>query len=107
MLPEFIPFKKAIIFLTGCIEIAAANGLVIPRLRKLTGWLLIIFFILILPANIYAAIHHVNLETATNDGNGLKYLWFRIPLQVFFIAWVYFFVFKNVSLPSKLKTTAD
>ena len=107
MLPDFIPFKKAMIYLTGCIEIAAANGLLIPRLRKLTGWLLIIFFILILPANIHAAIHQVNLETATNDGNGLNYLWFRIPLQLFFIGWVYLFAVKNVRLPASLKATAD
>ena len=107
MLPDFIPFKKAMIYLTGCIEIAAANGLQIPRLRKLTGWLLIIFFILILPANIHAAIHHVNLETGRYDGNGLNYLWFRIPLQIFFIGWVYLFAVKNIRLPSNLKTAAE
>jgi len=65
------------------------------------------FFVLILPANIHAAIHHVNLETATNDGNGLNYLWFRIPLQVFYIAWVYFFAVKNVRLTANLKTATE
>lgn len=97
MLPDFIPFKKGVIYLTGCIEIAAANGLQIPRFRKLTGRLLILFFIMILPANIYAAIHNVNLKTATYDGSGPGYLWFRIPLQVLFIAWIYFFGIKNKS----------
>jgi hypothetical protein len=24
------------------------------------------------------------------DGNGLNYLWFRVPLQILFIVWVYF-----------------
>ena len=33
--------------------------------------------------------NHVNYETGASDGNGMKYLWFRIPLQVFFILWVY------------------
>ncbi len=95
MLPEFIPFKKEVIFLTGVIEIAAAAGLLIPRFRKITAWLLIIFFISILPANIHAAINHVNLRTATFDGSGLNYLWFRVPLQIFFIAWVYYFGIKK------------
>ena len=28
-------------------------------------------------------------QKATVDGNGLNYLWFRIPLQLLFIAWAY------------------
>ena len=95
MLPDFIPFKKEVIYLTGVIEIAAAIGLLIPRYRKLTAWLLIIFFLAILPANINAAINHVNLRTATFDGSGVNYLWFRVPLQIFFIAWVYYFGVKK------------
>jgi uncharacterized membrane protein len=89
MLPDFIPYKIEIIHLTGIIEIAAAIGLFIPSLRILTGWLLIAFFIMILPANIYAAINHIDIQKGTSDGNGLNYLWFRIPLQFLFICWVY------------------
>jgi uncharacterized membrane protein len=54
MLPEFIPFKKEVILLTGLIEIAAAIGLQIPGLQYLTSVMLIIFFLAILPANINA-----------------------------------------------------
>jgi uncharacterized membrane protein len=92
MLPESIPFRKEIIYATGVIELAAAVGILIPRFQRLTGWLLIIFFISILPANIYAAMHRVNLQTASYDGKGLEYLWFRIPLQILYIEWVYYFV---------------
>ena len=91
MLPGFIPFKTGIIWITGFIEVAAAIGLQIPRFQKITAWLLVLFFVLILPANIYAAIHHVNLKTATFDGNGPDYLWFRVPLQLFFTGWIYYF----------------
>lgn len=89
MLPEFIPFKTETVYLTGVIEIIAAIGLFIPNLRVVTAWLLIAFFILILPANIYAAVKHINYQKGTFDGNGLTYLWFRVPLQFFFIVWVY------------------
>jgi uncharacterized membrane protein len=61
----------------------------------LTGWLLILFFILILPANIYAAVRHIDYQKATTEGNGLHYLWFRVPLQLLFIAWAYFFAVKG------------
>lgn len=91
MLPDFVPYKMEVIYATGIIEIAGAIGLLIPRYQKLTAWLLILFFVLILPANINAAIHHVNLKTATYDGSGLNYLWLRVPLQVLFMIWVYYF----------------
>jgi len=91
MIPGIIPFKTAIVYLTGLIEIAAAIGLLILSLRHMTSLLLIIFFIAILPANIHAAIHKVDFQKGTNEGNELKYLWFRIPLQLFFIAWVWYF----------------
>ena len=94
MLPSFVPFKKAVIYLTGVIEVAAAIGLLIPRLQNLTALLLMLFFFLILPANINAAINKIDYQKGTTDGYGLNYLWFRVPLQVFFIAWVYFFAVK-------------
>lgn len=89
MIPEFIPFKKELVYVTAIIEICGAVGLHIPQFKTMTAWLLILFFILILPANIKASIEQLNYQKATFDGNGLRYLWFRIPLQLFFIAWVY------------------
>ncbi|PUV26152.1 DoxX family protein [Sphingobacterium athyrii] len=92
MLPDFIPLKKEMIYLTGLLEVMAAFGLFVPSLSRLTGILLIVFFILILPTNIFASIRHLNYETATYDGKGTGYLWFRIPFQVFLICWTYYFV---------------
>ena len=89
MMPGFVPYKELLVYLTGFIEIIAAIGLLVPGFKIITGWLLMVFFVLLLPANIYAAFKHINYEKATFDGNGLSYLWFRVPLQIFFIAWVY------------------
>lgn len=94
MLPSFIPFKKETIYVTGMLEIAAAIGLLLPGFRIITGWLLLLFFLLILPANIYAALKHINYQTGSFDGSGPHYLWFRVPLQLFFMAWVYFFAIR-------------
>lgn len=90
MLPDVLPGKIALIFLTGLIEAAAALGLLFHSTQTLTGMLLIVFFILILPANIYAAIRRVDFQKATLDGPGPGYLLFRVPLQVLFICWTYF-----------------
>jgi uncharacterized membrane protein len=90
MLPALIPFKTELVYLTGVIEILFAIGLFIPVSSLTIAWLLIAFFILIFPANIYAAIKHIHYQKGTFDGSGLSYLWFRIPLQVTLIAWTYF-----------------
>lgn len=95
MLPDFIPYKTGTVYLTGIIEIAAAIGLFIPGLRVITAWLLIAFFILILPANIYAAVKHIDYQKGTPDGNGLTYLWFRVPLQILFVVWAYLSAIKG------------
>lgn len=91
MIPDFIPYRLEIIYLTGIIEFAAAIGLLIPKFQKTTAWLLIIFLVLILPCNIYAAMNHINFRTGALDGDGTDYLWFRIPMQIFLIGWTYYF----------------
>ncbi|RBL88213.1 DoxX family protein [Chitinophaga flava] len=91
MIPPFIPFRKAWVYITGVAEVLMGIALMIPSQRTLAAYILILFFILILPANIYAAIKHVNLEKGTFDGPGPGYLWYRVPEQLFFVAWVYFF----------------
>jgi uncharacterized membrane protein len=89
MIPSFIPFKTEVVFLTGLLEILLGIGLLIPSLRIYSAWALIIFFIVLLPANINAAIRHIDYQKGTFDGSGLTYLWFRVPLQLIFIAWTY------------------
>ena len=89
MIPDFIPFKTQMVYFTAVIEIFAAIGLQIPKLRVLTAWLLILFFVLLLPANINAAIKHIDFQKGTFEGKGVNYLWFRVPLQILFIVWTY------------------
>ena len=102
MMPDFIPFKKELVYITGIIEICAAIGLVFFRLQLVTAWLLILFFLLILPANINAALKNIDYQTGSNTGHGVAYLWFRVPLQLLFIVWVYFFA---IRLKAKTKVT--
>jgi uncharacterized membrane protein len=94
MLPPLFCAKTQIVLATGIIELLAAIGLLVSSTIQITGILLIIFFVLILPANIYAAIKKVDLEKAAFTGYGINYLWFRIPEQLFFMGWVYFFTLK-------------
>jgi uncharacterized membrane protein len=97
MLPEIIPLKKFWVYATGIFEVIAAIGLLIAKYRVVTGWILIVFFVVMLPANIYAAVKRVDHEKGNHEGKGTSYLWIRIPLQVLFISWVYYFAIANES----------
>jgi len=94
MLPEGMPAKKEMIWITGIIEMLAAIGIIVSSTARTTGMLLIIFFVLILPSNIYAAVRHLDYEKADYTGSGVKYLWFRVPFQLLLIGWVYFFIIR-------------
>jgi len=93
--PPYIPFKKFVVYFTGVLEVVAALGLLLIGTHYYTAISLIPFFIALLPSNVYASQNHINLEKADFTGNGLSYLWFRIPLQLFFIAWIWFFAILN------------
>jgi len=91
MVPGHIPFKMELVYFTGVAEIVLGLALFFPSLRYVAGVILIVLFILLLPANIYAAIKNINYETAAYDGKGIGYLKIRIPMQVLFIVWVLYF----------------
>ena len=95
MLPDIVPYKRTVVYLTGIAEIAFGLGLFFPSLRHLIGIALIAMLVLMLPANIRAALHHINYETGARDGSGPSYLLFRIPLQVVFIGWIWYFAVRG------------
>jgi uncharacterized membrane protein len=88
MMPDFLPSKRELIYLTGICELAAVFGLLWYKTSKLTAVLLIIFFIAILPANIIGSLKQVKLGGMES---GAVYLLFRIPLQILFVIWTYYF----------------
>lgn len=91
MLPAWLPAKNAWVYATGGLELAAAVGLLLPAIRPLAAVCLLVFFVLILPGNIIAARRHLNYQTGSLDGPGPRYLWFRVPLQLLFMGWTWYF----------------
>ncbi len=87
MLPPSLAYRVELIYLTGVLEFLGAIGVWIPRLARLTGLLLIIMLIGILPANIYSALQRVEFG---GHGAGPLYLLVRVPFQLFVIGWTYF-----------------
>ena len=87
MLPPAVPYRVELIYITGLLEFLGAVGVWIPRLMKLTGFLLIVMLIGLLPANIYSAFNRVEFG---GHSAGPVYLLIRIPFQLFAIWWTYF-----------------
>ena len=99
MIPELIPFKKETVYLTGILEIIASIGLLTQKFARMTSIMLILFFLAIFPANIIGSIKEVELGGMEK---GVIHLYFRIPLQLLFIIWVYYFGIKiNKTMPNK------
>ena len=88
MLPPAIPFRVAIIYATGVVELALAAALVNRSTSRLASWCVIGFLALALPANIYAALERVPMGA---HALGPVYLLARVPLQLIIGWWAYHF----------------
>jgi uncharacterized membrane protein len=104
MLPAAVPYRISIIYLTGIFELLGAIGVWIPRLTRLTGFLLILMLIAVLPANVYSAINRVDFG---GHGGGPAYLLVRVPFQIFVLWWIYFATGQNWFQPKAKRSSTD
>jgi uncharacterized membrane protein len=83
-LPEWVPAREALVYITGAIEIAFGVALLLAHTHRVAvGRLLAAYLVAVLPANIYVAVADVEV-----DGQpGGVHAWIRLPLQGLFIAW--------------------
>ncbi|WP_248962443.1 DoxX family protein [Sphaerisporangium perillae] len=81
MVPPFVPFPGLMVYLTGALELLGAAGLVLAATRWTAGTSLAALFVLLLPANIYAALAEMPFNGAPPTP-----LWLRVPEQMLYIA---------------------
>lgn len=84
MIPSFFPQRMLIVYVTGVCEFLGAGGLLLPRFRAVAGICLILLLIGMFIANINAA-----LKGATLRGKQATALWLRTPMQILFIALIW------------------
>ena len=86
--PPWVPFPKTVNIIVGIVEIVLGILIVIPETRIPAAWGIILLLIAVFPANVY----HL-----TSGGAGtkvsIKFLKWRLPFQVVFIAWAYWYTF--------------
>lgn len=88
LLPVWFPFARECILLTGVVEIVLGLGLFFKKYRRRIGIIIIILLVLFLFVNINAAYNKVEYG---GHSWGLYYLFIRVPLQLVFILWTYWF----------------
>jgi uncharacterized membrane protein len=83
-LPDWVPSREIIVYLTGVIEIILGGALMFAHAqRPAVGRLVAAYLLAVLPANIYVAVSDVDV---TGQPGG-AHAWIRLPLQALFIAW--------------------
>jgi uncharacterized membrane protein len=94
MLPAWVPFSAEIVYASGALEIVLGLLVLVPRLRRPVGWLMIALLVGFLPVNVYAA-----FARAPMGGHawGPAYLLVRIPLQVMIAAWIWWFAVRSAT----------
>jgi len=88
MMPDALPAHRVLVYLSGIAETASGLGLILPATRKLAAWGLILVFVAVFPANLNMALNDVPLGGSSIPSWAL---WARLPLQLVFIAWAWWF----------------
>jgi len=81
-MPDWAPYRPAIVYVSGVMEIALAIGLMYRPTRRRAGVLIAIFLVLVFPVNIYMALTPEKFDLPAFS------LWLRLPLQFVLIGWV-------------------
>ncbi|MGD8607754.1 MAG: DoxX family protein [Myxococcales bacterium] len=89
IVPKYLPAPLTLVYLSGFFEILGGIGLLVPATRVWAAWGLIALYIAVFPANVYMLTDDVSLDPKKPIPRWA--LWLRLPLQLVFIAWAYWF----------------
>jgi uncharacterized membrane protein len=76
--------KRIAVWVSGVFEIAGGLGLLVPRLRRISGLGLVALYVVVFPANIHIAVSDLPFLGAPTWAK-----WARLPFQALFIAWAW------------------
>ena len=89
IVPKYLPAPLALVYISGFFEILGGLGLLIPSTRSFAAWGLIALYVAVFPANVYMLSDNVSLDPKKPIPRWA--LWLRLPFQLVFIAWAYWF----------------
>jgi uncharacterized membrane protein len=86
MVPKALPAHRAIVYVSGVVEVACGAALLVPSLSPWAAYAVIAVLVAIFPANINMAVNHIS---AGKKPMAPWMLWARLPLQFVLIAWAW------------------
>src|SRR6185369_3607070 len=89
MMPPYLPWHLFLIYLSGVAEVVLGIAVLIPSVRSLAAWGIILLLIAIFPANLHIALNNVALF-GNPEGAGI-FNWIRLPFQAVLIAWAWWY----------------
>jgi uncharacterized membrane protein len=90
IMPPKLPNPEWLNLLSGLAEIVLGVYLLAePRVRALAAWGVIALLIAIFPANVYVALENVGTGGPGTGGGAAN--WIRLPFQVLFIVWAWWY----------------
>lgn len=84
IIPPYLPWHLALVYISGVFEILLGVGLLIPRFQTLSAWGLIALLVAVSPANI-----HMYLNSGQYPEMSKIALFVRLILQVGLVIWAY------------------
>lgn len=89
MMPPYLPWHLFLVYLSGVAEVVLGIAVLVPWLRSLAAWGIILLLIAIFPANLHIALNNVPVFGAA-EGAGIGN-WIRLPFQLVLIAWAWWY----------------
>lgn len=87
IMPAWVPYPLEVVLITGVCEILGGLGLLIPRLRWISGVMLALYAICVYPANLHHAFGQVDVGSLPSSW------WYhgpRLAFQPVFVWWALF-----------------
>lgn len=79
IMPPYLPFPLALVYLSGAIEIVLGSLLMLKKYQTYAAWGLILLLIAVYPANIYLAFNEVPQKALGVSAFAAS--WGRLPMQ--------------------------
>jgi uncharacterized membrane protein len=98
IIPPFLPWPRALLWISGAAEMAGGAGLLLPRFRRAAAYGLALLLVAVFPANIYMAAAHVAFPGLMGKA---WVQWLRLPLQIPLIAWALHYTRKHGVVPGR------
>jgi uncharacterized membrane protein len=87
IMPPYLPFPLALVYLSGAIEISLGSLLMVKKYQTYAAWGLILLLIAVYPANIYLAFNEVPQKAL--EVSAFAASWVRLPMQFVMLAIAY------------------